>query len=358
MARTAIAPEEALQFNIPYGVTADSHLAWNMHMLVLAIVTAIGAGVFAVILWSLVRHRRSRKPEAARFSGSFWVEIVWTVAPVLILIGIAIPATRVLLIENAHTNPKVTVEIRGSQWKWHYSYVGLGINFFSNLAADSRGDVNPSTVAFYLRDVDHPLILPAREDVQLLITSDDVIHSWWVPELGFKRDVIPGYINRVDINIDQPGVYRGQCASLCGAGHAFMPIVVRALAPDQFQAWVKDQQATAVAQKNKAAAPWTKDLAMAAGAEVYGSICAACHQPDGKGVPGAFPALDGSPVVNGPLAAHLKIVVHGSTRNPAMAAWGKQLDNRQIAGVITYERNSWGNHTGTLVTPEQVETAR
>jgi cytochrome c oxidase subunit 2 len=358
MATNATAPEEALQFNIPYGVTADSHLAWRMHMLVLAIVAVIGAAVFAVILWSLVRHRRSRRPEAAKFSASFWVEIAWTVVPTLILVGIAIPATRVLLIENAHPDPKVTVEIRGSQWKWHYSYIGLGIDFFSNLAAESRGEVNPATVAYYLRDVDHPLILPAQEAVRFLITSDDVIHSWWVPELGFKRDAIPGYINRVDISIDRPGVYRGQCASLCGAGHAFMPIVVKALAPDKFQAWVKDQQATAAAQKAQSAAPWTKDLAMAAGAEVYGSICAACHQPDGKGVPGAFPALDGSPVANGPLAAHLKIVVHGSPRNPAMAAWGKQLDNRQIAGVITYERNSWGNHTGTLVTPEQVESAR
>jgi cytochrome c oxidase subunit 2 len=358
MATNATAPEEALHFNIPYGVTADSHLAWQMHMLVLAVVTLIGALVFTVIAWSLVRHRRSQRPEAAKFSGSFWVEILWTVGPALILIAIAVPATRVLLIENTHPTPKVTVEVRGSQWKWHYSYVGLGIDFFSNLAAESRGDVNPTSVAYYLRDVDHPLILPAQEDVRFLITSDDVIHSWWVPELGFKRDAIPGYINRVDIAIDQPGVYRGQCASLCGAGHAFMPIVVKALAPDQFQAWVKDQQATAAAQKAQSAAPWTQAMAMAAGAKVYDSICAACHQPDGKGVPGAFPALDGSPVVNGPLAAHLKIVVHGSPRNPAMAAWGKQLDDRQIAGVITYERNSWGNHTGTLVTPEQVESAR
>ncbi len=358
MATIATAPEEALRFNLPYGVTADSHLAWHMHMLVFAIVTAIGAFVFSIMLWSLVRHRRSRRPEPAKFSGSFWLEIVWTVVPTLILIGIAVPATRALLIEHSHPDPKLTVEIRASQWKWHYSYRGLGIGFLSNLASSSRGDVTPSAVAFYLRDVDQPLTLPTQEDVRLVITSDDVVHSWWVPELGFKRDAIPGFINEVDIRIDQPGVYRGQCAMLCGAGHAFMPIVVRAVTPDEFLAWVKDRQATATAQKSQAAAPWTKDLAMAAGADVYGSICAACHQPDGKGEPGAFPALDGSPVVNGPLAAHLKIVVHGSPRNPAMAAWGEQLDNRQIAGVITYERNSWGNKTGTLVTPEQVEAAR
>ena len=362
---SAAAWQEPFALNMPYGVTSTSHDVYGLHMLVFWVCAVIGAGVFAVMVWSLLRHRRSRGAVPAKFTGNTWLEFAWTVIPALILVGVAIPATRVLLSINDHpAHPGVTVDIRGSQWKWHYSYPDLGIAFDSNLAPDSRkaslkdSGTSPASIPYYLRDVDQPLVLPAGVDISLRITADDVIHSWWVPELGFKRDAIPGFINIADIVIDKPGVYRGQCAELCGTGHGFMPIVVKAVSPAEFQSWVAQNKAAAAVEKKSAEAPWTREIAMAQGKILYESVCAVCHQPNGKGIPGAFPALDGSPVVRGPLAGHLKFVIHGSPRNPVMRAFGKEMDDRQLAAVLTYERNSWGNHSGDLVTPQEVEAVR
>lgn len=360
----AAAPEESFHLNMHYGVTPTSHDVYDLHMMMFWVCLVIGAGVFAVMAWSIVRHRRARGAVAAKFSGNTKLEILWTVIPALILVGVSIPATRVLLAINAHPHADVIVEIHGSQWKWHYSYPDLGIAFYSNLAPASRkasrkdSGISPATVPYYLRNVDHPLVLPVGKDIRLRITADDVIHSWWVPQLGFKRDAIPGFINRADIVIDKPGVYRGQCAELCGAGHGFMPIVVKAVSPAEFLAWVTQSQKAEAAERKSEAAPWTRQLAMTQGKKIFDSVCAACHQLDGKGIPGVFPALDGSKIVNGPLAAHIKFVVHGSPRNPIMRPFGKEMNNRQLAAVLTFERNSWSNHTGDLVTPEEVEKAR
>jgi cytochrome c oxidase subunit II len=360
----AAAAEEPGGFNMPYGVTPTSHDVYDMHMLLFWVCTVIGALVFAVMIWSLVFHRRARGAVAAKFSGHTRLEIVWTAIPALILVAVAIPATRVLLAVNAHPHPYVTVDIHGSQWKWHYSYPDQGIAYYSNLKADSRkasrehSGISPATVPYYLRDVDHPLVLPVGKDVRLRITGDDVIHSWWVPQLGFKRDAIPGFINRADIVIDKPGIYRGQCAELCGAGHGFMPIVVKAVSPAEFLAWVTQSKKAEAAEHESEQGPWTRQLAMTQGKKIFDSVCAACHQLNGKGIPGVFPALDGSKIVNGPLAGHIKFVVHGSPRNPVMRPFGKEMNNRQLAAVLTYERNSWSNHTGDLVTPEEVEKAR
>jgi cytochrome c oxidase subunit 2 len=347
-----------------YGVTSAAHDIYQLHMLVFWVCAVIGVAVFTVMLWSIIRHRKSRGAAAAHFSGNMRLEILWTVIPALILVAIAIPATSVLLSINALPKPDVTVDIHGSQWKWHYSYADQQIAFYSNLKSDSRdasqlgATTSPASVPYYLRDVDNPLVLPVGEHIHLRITSDDVIHSWWVPDIGFKRDAIPGFINEADIVIDKPGFYRGQCAELCGAGHGFMPIVVQAVTPAEFQTWSAQRQQAAAAEKASAAAPWGRDVAMSEGKKTFESICAACHQVNGKGIPGAFPALDGSAVVNGPLEAHLKFVIHGSPRNPVMRAFGKELNDRQLAAVLTYERNSWSNHTGDLVMPQQVEAAR
>lgn len=358
------AQEEPFGLNMHYGVTAAAHQVYQLHMLVFWVCAVIGAGVFAVMSWSLLRHRRSRGAQAARFAGNTRLEIVWTVIPALILIAIAVPATSVLLAINALPTPDLTVDVHGSQWRWHYSYTGHELAFFSNLDSASREASRlgatrfPSDVSYYLRDVDNPLVLPVGKHVRLRLTSDDVIHSWWVPALGFKRDALPGYVNEADIVIERPGLYRGQCAELCGAGHGFMPIVVQAVSAEEFQSWLAQRKQAQAAERSAAAAPWSMAVAMAEGKKVFDSICAACHQADGKGIPGAFPPLDGSAVVNGPLQAHLRFVIHGSPRNPVMRPFGKELDDRQLAALLTYERNGWSNHTGDLVTPQQVEAAR
>lgn len=358
------APEEPFRFNMAPGATPTSHAVYDLHMLVFWVCMVIGIGVFLVMGWSLLRHRRARGAIPARFAGNPTLEIAWTLVPVLILICIAVAATRALLAINAHPTPDLIVDIRGSQWKWHYRYPDQGVEFYSNLTSESRetarkgSETKPATVSYYLRDVDKPLVLPVGKQIRLRITSDDVIHSWWVPELGFKRDAIPGFINQVDLVIDQPGVYRGQCAELCGAGHAFMPIVVRAVSPEEFQTWLVQAKQEKEEEHKSEEAPWTRQRALTEGKKIYDSVCAVCHQLDGQGIPGTFPALDGSKIVNGSVQGHVWFVVHGSPRNPVMRAFGKEMNNKQLAAVLTYERNAWHNHTGDLVTPEQVEAAR
>jgi len=361
----AVAQESTSAFNMPIGVTEASRDAYGMHMLLLWICAVIGIGVFSVMTWSLIRHRRSRGAKASQFSDNTKVEIIWTVIPVLILVGVAVPATAVLLKTNdSPPDPDVVVDVHGSQWKWKYVYPDENISFFSNLSSSSRDasqlDANkdPADAPYYLLDVDHPLVVPAGERVRLRITSDDVIHSWWVPQLGFKSDAIPGQINKMDFVIDKPGTYRGQCAELCGAGHGYMPIVVKAVAPQAYTDWVDQKHAAAAEAKKQAGGPWTMEVAMKQGKKTYGSVCAACHQANGKGIEGTFPGLDGSKIATGPLKAHLDIVIHGSKKNPVMQAYDKQLSDRELAAVITYERNAWSNDTGDLVTPQEVEAAR
>lgn len=355
---------EPFRFNMPPGATVTSHAVYDLHMLVLWVCVVIGAGVFLVMAWSLWRHRRARAVTPAMFSGNTKLEIVWTVIPVLILIGVAIPATKVLLAINSQAPADLTVDIQGLQWKWRYSYPDQGISFDSNLTAESReagrkgADRPPDRVSYYLRDVDRPLVLPVGKNVRLRITAADVIHSWWVPELGFKRDAIPGFVNQIDIIIDRPGIYRGQCAELCGSDHALMPIVVQAVTPQEFQAWIEQGKQQKVKEDESEEASWTQQLALTQGKKIYDSVCAACHQPDGKGIPPTFPTLDGSKIVTGAVQEHIRMVVHGSPRNPVMRGFGKEMSNRQLAAVITYERNAWGNHTGDLVTPQQVEAER
>ena len=351
------------KINMTQGVTPLSHDIYHLHMLMLWVCVIIGILVFGVMIWSLINHRKSKGAVAAHFHHSTKAEVIWTIIPIVILVSLAIPATKVLEEMEDVSNPDMTIKVTGYQWRWRYDYVEEGFGFFSTLAKDSHdisqlgSGKNPADADHYLLNVDKPLVVPINEKIRILTTGADVIHSWWVPALGWKRDAIPGYINESWAKITKPGIYRGQCAELCGKGHGFMPIVVKAVTEDEYYDWVGEQLAAAQQASAGAERTWTKDELMKKGAEVYGSICAACHQPNGKGVPGAFPALDGSPIATGPLDAHINRVMNGKP-GTAMAAFKEQLNDVDIAAVITYERNSWGNHTGDVVQPADIKAKR
>jgi cytochrome c oxidase subunit II len=344
--------------NMPPGVTHVSHQVYGLHMLILEICTAIGALVFGIMGYAVWRHRKSAGAVPAEFSRNHLLEVVWTAAAVLILVWIAFPATRVLTTLADTSASDLTVKVTGYQWRWRYDYLGEGVGFFSNLATKQEAiDGKAAKDVNYLREVDHPLVLPVHRKVRFLTTSNDVIHSWWVPDLGWKKDAIPGFINDAWASIDEPGTYRGQCTELCGVGHAFMPVVVKAVPEAEFDQWLKGQKAQAAAAKEAANRTWSQDELMRRGEGVFKRICAACHQPTGVGVPGVFPAIKGSAIATGPLPAHLNIVLNGKP-GTAMQAFGKQLSDIDLAGVITYERNAFGNDTGDVVQPKTIIEAR
>ena len=347
--------------NLRQGVTPISREVYNLHMLILWIVTIIGIAVFSVMFWSIFHHRKSKGAVAAQFHHSTAAEIAWTIIPILILVGMAIPATKTLLKMEQTGDADITVKITGHQWKWQYDYMNEGISFFSVLDQESNkaralgSGIDPNSVEHYLLNVDKPIVLPVNKKIRLLTTGKDVIHAWWVPDLGWKRDAIPGFINDNWAIIEKEGSYRGQCAELCGRDHGFMPIVLEAVSEEKYLAWVekmKEEQAQADAGADR---EWAQDELMARGEEVYKTTCAVCHQPTGKGLPGTFPALDGSAIVTGSVADHIGRVVNGKNMMPA---FGKQLPEGDIAAVITYERNAWGNHTGDVVQPRDVKAAK
>ncbi len=347
------------QLNMPRGVTPISHTAYDVHMLMLYMCIVIGVVVFGVMFWSLLKHRKSKGHEAAQFHHSTTAEIVWTVIPFFILVGFAVPATKGLIIMEDMSDSDLTIKVTGYQWKWKYEYLEDDIAFYSDLAPSSRAAMygDPSDVEHYLREVDNEVVVPIGKKVRFLLTADDVIHAWWVPELGMKKDAIPGFVNEMWARIEEPGVYRGQCAELCGKDHGYMPIVVVAKTEDEYAAWVSEMQAAKVAAKADAQKVWDKASLIARGESVYGSACAACHQADGNGVPGSFPAIRGSDVTVGPVDTHLGLVMNGRP-GTAMAAFGGQLSDVELAAVVTYQRNAFGNETGDLVQPSTVTAAR
>ncbi len=347
------------QLNMPRGVTPISHTAYDVHMLMLYMCIVIGVVVFGVMFWSLLKHRKSKGHEAAQFHHSTTAEIVWTVIPFFILVGFAVPATKGLIIMEDMSDSDLTIKVTGYQWKWKYEYLEDDIAFYSDLAPSSRAAMygDPSDVEHYLREVDNEVVVPIGKKVRFLLTADDVIHAWWVPELGMKKDAIPGFVNEMWARIEEPGVYRGQCAELCGKDHGYMPIVVVAKTEDEYAAWVSEMQAAKVAAKADAQKVWDKASLIARGESVYGSACAACHQADGNGVPGSFPAIRGSDVTVGPVDMHLGLVMNGRP-GTAMAAFGGQLSDVELAAVVTYQRNAFGNETGDLVQPSTVTAAR
>lgn len=351
------------QLNLPEGVTDSSRAIYHLHMMAFWVCVAIGIIVFGIMAIAIFKHRKSKGAVAATFHENTRAEIIWTIIPVIILVALAIPAARALYLIEDSSNAEMTIKVTGYQWKWEYEYPEEGIRFFSNLDPNSReastlgSGIDPYSVEHYLREVDNPVVIPVGKKIRFLFTANDVIHSWWVPELAVKKDAIPGFVNDMWTKVDKPGVYRGQCAELCGKGHAFMPIKVVAMAAPEYTQWVagqKQQAATAAASSNR---EWGMDELMAQGAKVFTSTCAACHQATGLGIPGVFPALKGSKIATGDLNIHLGIVLRGKT-GTTMQAFGQQLSDADIAAVITYERNAFGNNTGDVVQPAVVKAAR
>ncbi len=349
--------------NMTRGVTELSRDFYDLHMLIFWICCAIAALVFGVMFWSIFKHRKSQGAVAAQFHHSTKAELVWTIIPIIILVVMAIPATKALVKMESTGDADMTIKITGHQWKWHYEYVDAGFGFFSVLAADSnearaRGSgKNPYEVEHYLLNVDQPLVLPVGKKIRFLSTANDVIHAWWVPAIGFKRDAVPGYINETWARIDEPGLYRGQCAELCGKDHGFMPIVVKAVPEDEYYAWVEEALVAQVDASAGADREWSRDELMTKGEQVYGTFCVACHQPNGQGIPPAFPALAGSVITTGPVEQHLDRVMNGKP-GTAMAAFGAQLNDVDLAAVITYERNAFGNNAGDAVQPAAIKATR
>ncbi|WP_352165886.1 cytochrome c oxidase subunit II [Rheinheimera oceanensis] len=342
-----------MPLNMTRGVTEISQQVYDLHMTIFWICCVIGAVVFGIMFWSIVRHRKARGVQPAQFHESTKVEILWTAIPVLILILMAIPATKTLIAMEDTTEADVTVLVTGSQWKWHYKYLENDVEFYSLLATPKEQITNRFAKGEnYLLEVDRPLVIPTGKKVRFLMTSDDVIHSWWVPAFAVKKDANPGFINEAWTRVDEPGIYRGQCAELCGKDHGFMPIVVIAKSPADYEQWVNGEAeriAKARAEEQELLAMnMSMEELMSVGARTYTAYCAACHQPNGEGLPGIFPALKGSAMALNDMPGHINIVLNGKA-GTSMQAYARQLSLKEIAAVITYERNAWGNNTGELV---------
>ena len=349
--------------NMTQGVTPISQEIYDMHMLTLWVVTIIGILVFGVMFWSIFHHRKSKGVKPAKFSHSTTVEIIWTIIPLIIITSLAIPATKLLIKMDDTSEAQVTVKATGSQWKWKYDYLDEGLTIYSVLDENStevsqlNSGKDPMQSENYLLDVDEPIVLPINTKIRILTTAADVIHAWWVPDLGWKRDAIPGYINDNWAVIEKPGVYRGQCAEICGKGHGYMPIVVKAVTMEEYTAWVSEKKLAQAAEKNTSGMVLTMEELMTKGESVYKAQCLACHQADGQGIKGVFPALVKSPVAvdSDKRLIHIQQIILGKNLMPA---FGEQLSDVDIAAVTTYERNAWGNDTGDIVQAKEVSEAR
>jgi cytochrome c oxidase subunit II len=348
-----------LNFQVP--ATKAAQTVIDLHDLMMIIIVIIFIGVFAVMFYSVFAHRKSRGHQAAQFHDNTLVEIAWTVVPLLILIGMAWPATKAVLNMRDTTQADITIKATGYQWKWGYDYLkgeGEGIRFMSLMSTPPE-QIRGAAVkgGNYLLEVDQHLVVPVGKKIRVLTTATDVIHSWWVPALAVKQDAIPGYVRDTWFKAEKEGIYRGQCAELCGKDHAFMPIVVEVVSAEKYSKWVGAQKQQMAAAADEGAKTYSLAELMSRGEKVYAANCVACHQANGKGLPPAFPALEGSKIAKGAKAAHIAIVLHGKP-NTAMAAYGGQLGDGDIAAVVTYERNAWGNNTGDLVQPAEIRAAR
>ena len=383
--------------NLTEGVTELSRDIHDLHMVIFWICVVIGILVYGLLAYSLVNHRKSKGVVPAQFHENTKLEILWTVIPFLILLAMAIPATKVMIKAYDASGADMTIKVTGYQWKWKYEYLDEGVSFFSTLDAKSNqarqlnSDIDPATVENYLLEVDHPLVIPVGKKIRFLFTGGDVIHSWWVPDLGWKKDTIPGFITDAWAKVEKAGTYRGQCTELCGRDHGFMPIVVIAKPEDEYKQWLAKQKKSGsnteqseVAQRDESVAPPAaemaiaenkeepvkqpdtsdpkvaateleaadKDALMRIGQEVYEGHCLSCHQPGGEGIEGMFPAIKGSAVVNGPVGGHIDLILNG--KPPLMASFRNVLKPEEIAAVITYQRNALGNNVGDVVQASDV----
>ena len=351
----------AYELNMQAPASKVAQDVYDLHVLMMWIIVVIFVGVFAVMFYSVFAHRKSKGHQAAQFHENATVELVWTIIPLIILILMAWPATKVLLSLRDTSNPDLTIKVTGYQWKWGYDYLrgeGEGIRFVSALATprDQIQGTAPKGEN-YLLEVDNPVVVPVDKKIRILTTGNDVIHSWWVPALGIKQDAIPGFVRDTWFKADRLGTFRGQCTELCGKDHGFMPVVVEVVSADKYSAWVGEQKKKMAAQADYPNKTWTLEESKARGAKVYAANCVACHQANGQGVKGAFPALDGSKVMNGPKDGLINVVLNGKP-GTAMAAFGKQLSDTELAAVITHARNSWGNKIGEAIQPAEVRSQR
>ncbi|NNF16205.1 MAG: cytochrome c oxidase subunit II [Gammaproteobacteria bacterium] len=382
----------AWELNMPKGITDSSQEIYGLHMLIFYVCVWIGVVVFSVMIYSIIKHRKSVHPEPATFTHSNVAEVTWTAVPVIILIVMAYPAAKTLVKLEDSSASDLTIQVTGYQWNWHYEYPEEGISFYSrlsqeaNIARQVNSGIDPTSVPNYLRDVDNPMVVPVGKKIRLLLTAADVIHAWWVPELTGKRDAIPGFVNSLWFKANRTGTFRGQCAELCGRDHGFMPIVVKVLSEADYAAWVRDRADTGMtaavttaatdSAADAGAAALDPPVAVAAaastsggdaapdmtalilkGESVYAQHCVACHQANGQGLPPAFPALTAGAITTGPIDGHINIILNGSP-GTAMIAFGALLSDADIAAVVTYERNALGNSVGDMAAPADVAALR
>jgi cytochrome c oxidase subunit 2 len=354
--RLALAADDKMnQLNMPVGVTDVGKSIYDLHMIILWICVVIGLLVFGVMFYSIIYHRKSRGAKPASFHESTKVEIAWTVVPFLILIGMAVPATSTLLEIYDFDDAEMDILVTGYQWKWKYEYLneeGENVSFFSNLSTPQSEIYNTQAKnANYLLEVDEPVVIPVNTKVRFLVTANDVIHSWWVPELAVKKDAIPGFINETWTMANEIGTYRGQCAELCGKDHGYMPVVVEVVSKEDYAAWMAKKQAEAEEVAALMEQNFSMDELMARGKQVYQRACQACHGANGEG--GVGPAIAGSAVATGEVQGHLNIGING-VPGTAMQAFGGQMNDVDMAAVITYQRNAFGNNMGDMVQPIDV----
>lgn len=355
LALPLLAGAETNQINMSAGPTDIGAEIYGLHMLILIICVVIGVAVFGVMLYSIIYHRKSRGYKASTFHESTKVEIAWTVVPFIILIAMAVPATSTLLEVYNNDDAEIDILVTGHQWKWKYEYLdesGENITFFSNLATPqseiyNTQEKNPN----YLLEVDEPLVIPVDTKVRFLVTANDVIHSWWVPELAVKRDAIPGFINEAWTKVNQEGIYRGQCTELCGSYHGFMPIVVHVVSRDEYNMWRAAKRADADVEAAMSTQELSLNDLMAKGEAVYQGQCMVCHGANGQG--GVGKAIAGSAVALGAISQHLEVGIRG-VPGTAMQAFGGQMSDVDMAAVLTYQRNAFGNNTGDIIQPADV----
>jgi cytochrome c oxidase subunit 2 len=348
------------QLNLHEPVTNIARDQMWLHNFVMIVCVVIFVAVFGVMFYSIFKHRKSKGAVSANFHESVLVEIAWTVVPFLIVIGMALPATKVVVAMKDTTNADVTIKATGYQWKWGYDYLkgeGEGIGFLATLDVTQREQSNsghPEPVDNYLLKVDNPLYVPVDKKIRIITTANDVIHAWMIPAFGVKQDAIPGFVRDTWFKAEKIGDYYGQCAELCGKEHAYMPIHVKVVSAEDYTKWVDGKKKEMAAKADDPNKVWEQANLIARGEKVFNTNCAACHKVDGKGT-GQFPALDGSAVVNNEdKMKQVDIVLHGRNQMPA---WKATLSATDIAAAITYTKNAWSNKTGQTVQPSEVLAA-
>ncbi len=343
--------------NMTQGVTAISKEVFGLHMLIFWICVAIGIVVFGVMFYSMFAFTKKKNPNPSTFHENTTLELAWTIVPFLILVLMAVPASNTLTKIYDDTEGDINIQVIGYQWKWEYRYLEDNIGFFSNLTTDLDEIYGRTPKGeHYLEEVDEPVVIPVGKKIRFLITANDVIHSWWMPDFAIKQDAIPGFINTAWTIVDKPGTYRGKCTELCGRSHGFMPVVVKVVPQEEYDLWIASKKEEALRMAELTEKNWTAEELVQRGEGIYQKNCVACHQPNGAGITGIFPALAGSDIVLNNKSRHLEILMEG-VQGAAMASYAKQLSEVDMAAVITYTRRSWGNAEkgdGEIIVPKDI----